>query len=149
MKSATLPVPKILLVDDSRDGLVVRKMLLEELGFSVVTASSGAEALHLFSPGAYGVVVTDYRMPEMNGDELILKIRRLEPEARIILLSGFVEPLGLTEQNTGANAVVAKNARETVHLVRWVKRLLNAPPPRKPAGKQTQSPPHARGNMAN
>ena len=149
MKAAPLPLSKILLVDDSHDGLVVRKMLLEELGFTVVTAASAAEALRLFAPGVYGVVVTDYRMPEMNGTELIGRIRHMDPQARIILLSGFVEPLGLTEQNTGATVVIAKNARETVHLTRCVKRLMNALPPRKPAGKHTAGGPQARGNLAN
>ena len=44
---------------------------------------------------------------------------------RIILLSGFVEPLGLTEENTGADAVIAKSVNEPAHLVRSVKRLMN------------------------
>ena len=44
--------------------------------------------------------------------ELIERIRKVNPNARIILLSGFVEPLGLTEENTGADAVIAKSANE-------------------------------------
>jgi len=149
MKAMMLASPKILLVDDNRDGLVVRKLLLEEIGFSVVTAGSGEEALRLFSPGTYGLVVTDYRMPQMNGTELIGHIRQMEPQARIILLSGFVEPLGLNEQNTGANAVITKNAREATHLVRCVKRLMNAPAPRKPMANEGQSRSRVRGNLAN
>ena len=70
------------------------------------------------------MVVTDYRMPRMNGAELIQRIRKLNPNARIILLSGFVEPLGLTEENTGADVVIAKSSNEPAHLTRWVKRLL-------------------------
>ena len=60
-------------------------------------------------------MVTDYRMPRMDGAELILRIRELNPNARIILLSGFVEPLGLSEQNTGADAVIAKSSSEPAH----------------------------------
>ena len=48
-------------------------------------------------------------MPLMGGVELIRRIREVKPQARVVLLSGFVEPLGLTEENTGADAVIAKN----------------------------------------
>jgi CheY-like chemotaxis protein len=140
MKSSALPNARILLVDDNRDGLVVRRSLLEELGFQVEIAGNGEEALKLFSAAGFDVVVTDYRMPSMNGVELIVRIRELDPNARIILLSGFVEPLGLSEQNTGANAVIAKSSSEPAHLLRWVKRLLNEPARRKPPAKQTASP---------
>ena len=66
---------------------------------------------------------------------MIQKIRRLDPQARVILLSGFVEPLGLTEQNTGADAVITKSSNEPAHLVRSVKRLVNRPL-RKPPSSQ-------------
>jgi len=118
------PKPSILLVDDCRDGLLVRRSLLEELGYSVQVAASGEEGLRLFQRCTFDVVVTDYCMPLMNGKELIVRIRQLDPNARVIMLSGFVEPLGLTEQNTGADAVVAKTSNEVPHLLRSVKRLL-------------------------
>jgi CheY-like chemotaxis protein len=149
MKSATPPNARILLVDDNRDGLVVRRSLLEEQGFHVEIAGNGEEALKIFLSATFDVVVTDYRMPRMNGAELIVQIRERDPNARIILLSGFVEPLGLSEQNTGANAVIAKSSSEPAHLVRWVKRLLNEPARRKPPGKQPAEPRSApRKNLA-
>jgi len=135
MKSAPLVMPKVLLVDDNRDGLLVRRLLLEEAGFQVQVAGCGDEALNLFSSTRFDVVVTDYRMPRMNGDELIVRLRTLDADARIIMLSGFVEPLGLTEANTGADAVIAKSSNETTHLVRWVKRLVSTPS-RKPPARQ-------------
>jgi CheY-like chemotaxis protein len=127
MKRPPLVAPKILLVDDNRDGLLVRRLLLEEAGFSVQVATCGEEALDLFRSTRFDVVVTDYRMPKMNGDELIVRLRSLESNARIILLSAFVDLLGLTEANTRADAVIAKSSRETAHLVRWVKRLASTP----------------------
>jgi hypothetical protein len=50
----------------------------------------------------------------------------------IILLSGFVEPLGLTEESTGADVVLSKSAGEVGFLVRSVRRLLSRQPVRKP-----------------
>jgi CheY-like chemotaxis protein len=135
LTSSTPSIPNILLVDDNRDGLLVRRCLLEEIGCCVQTAANGEEGLRLFQAAKFDVVVTDYRMPRMNGAELIQRIRLLDPNARIILLSGFVEPLGLTEENTGADAVIAKSANEPARLVRAVRRLANRAV-RKPPGSQ-------------
>ena len=128
------PAPKaaeVLLVDDNRQGLIARRSILEELGYHVTTATGGEEALDLCAAQNFDVVVTDYKMPRMNGVELIKKIRGAYPATRIILLSGFVEPLGLTEESTGADMVIVKSAGEVGVLTRSVKRLLN-PPARKP-----------------
>jgi CheY-like chemotaxis protein len=135
MKTAASLHPSVLLVDDNRDGLLVRRSLLEEIGCCVQIAISAEDGLSLFETGKFDVVVTDYRMPRMNGTELIKRIRLLDPNARIIMLSGFVEPLGLTELNTGADAVIAKSANEPAHLMRSVKRLVNRGV-RKPPGSQ-------------
>ena len=130
--------PEILLVDDNRQGLIARKSLLQELGYIIRTATGGEEALELFSRGKFDVVVTDFKMPSMDGIELIQRIRSLEPNARIILLSGFVEPLGLCEQSTGADIVISKSAGEVGYLTRSVKRLLSNPPVRKPPASAIQ-----------
>jgi len=126
--------PEILLVDDNRQGLIARKSLLQELGYNISTATNGEEAMELFSKHNFDVVVTDFKMPRMDGIELIKRIRSAETGTRIILLSGFVEPLGLTEQSTGADVVIVKSAGEVGQLTRSVKRLLSQPPARKPAG---------------
>jgi CheY-like chemotaxis protein len=145
MKTPAPSHPNILLVDDNRDGLLVRRTLLEELGYAVSIALNGEEGLKLFESANFDVVVTDYRMPRMNGAELIQRIRKLNPLARIILLSGFVEPLGLTEENTGADAVIAKSSNEPAHLTRWVKRLLNRAV-RKPPATQKMAPARAKAS---
>ncbi len=138
---------KILLVDDNHDGLLVRKALLEEAGFSVQIAVSGEEGLKLFESSPYDVVVTDYRMPQMNGGELIERIRKKNPNARVILLSGFVDPLGLTEETTGADVVIAKSSNEPAHLIRWVKRLVNRATARKPPATQKHAAARARATV--
>ena len=129
--------PEILLVDDNRQGLIARKSLLQELGYIIRTATGGEEALELISRQKFDVVVTDFKMPSMDGIQLIQRIRGLEPDARIILLSGFVEPLGLCEQTTGADVVISKSAGEVGYLTRSVKRLLSRPPARKPPASAT------------
>ncbi len=138
---------RILLVDDNHDGLLVRKALLEEAGHSVQIAVSGEEGLKLFQSSPFDVVVTDYRMPRMNGGELIDRIRKLNPNARVILLSGFVDPLGLTEETTGADVVIAKTSNEAANLIRWVKRLVNRTTVRKPPATQKRGVARARATV--
>ena len=132
----------ILLVDDNHYGLAARKALLEELGYQIRIARSGEEALELYANERIDLVVTDYKMPKMNGVELIQKIRKSDAKARIIMLSGFVEPLGLDERSTGADVVISKSSGEVGNLLRSVSRLLDRRAVRKPAG--SHRPPSSR-----
>ena len=123
----------ILLVDDNVSGSTARKTVLEELGLKINMASSGAEALDQFSKQKFDLVVTDFKMPRMDGLELIGRLRKLEPDIPIVLVSGFVDTLGMNEASTGADAVIQKSANEVTHLVRAVSRLLRRKPAKKPA----------------
>jgi CheY-like chemotaxis protein len=134
--SPRLTPARILLVDDNTHGLSARKCVLEELGHKISTASSGAEALEAFHRHKFDLVVTDYKMPRMNGIELIAQLREQAPDLPIILISGFVDALGLSESNTSADVVIQKSANEVSHLVRSVGRLLRRTPARKTPGSQ-------------
>jgi CheY-like chemotaxis protein len=144
MKSSASVFPHILLIDESRDGLLIRRALLEELGCRVDVASNCEEGLKLYGTSNFDVVVTDHRLPGLDGIDLIARIRLVNPNARVILVCGLTEPLGLTEENTGADAVIAKNAKEAVQLGRWVKRLTSRGPSRKPPLKQERVSSRAR-----
>lgn len=126
-KSSRSPAPaRILLVDDNRSGLSARKAILAEFGHTVDCAEDASTGLRLFEKHRYDLVVTDFRMPDMDGSRLIAEFRKRNPHVPIVLLSGFVEALGLNEQNTGADTVIMKNAREVHHLTSTVNRLLTA-----------------------
>jgi CheY-like chemotaxis protein len=131
--SAVAPAARILLVDDNRNGLKVRKTLLEEQGYVITIADCPEAGLHQFESHSFDMVITDYRMPKMDGVQLIAKIRALKPGIPVVLVSGVAEQLGLNEANTGADAVVAKTNNEPANLLRAVTRLLK----KKPAASQT------------
>ena len=131
----------ILLVDDNRDGILARRSVLEELGYTVVGASSGFDALQNFERHNFDLVITDYKMSPMNGLELIRQLRERKFAKPIILLTGFAESLGLRTENTGADVVIQKSANEVATLVRNAKRLLT---PKKPPGSHKGSTPRAR-----
>jgi CheY-like chemotaxis protein len=139
VRTSQRPTPaRILLVDDNANGLSARKSVLDELGHKTTAASSGAEALELFASHKFDLVITDYKMPRMNGIELIGQLREQTPEVPIILISGFVDALGMSEASTGADVVIQKSANEVSHLVRSVGRLLRRVPERKNPGSQGQ-----------
>ena len=132
MMSAPDYQPRILVIDDNDHGLRARKGVLEEMGYCVTTAKCAETGLELYLAERFDAVVTDFRMPGMNGAELIAHIREHDPRARIVLISGFTQPLGLTEENTGADVVLSKSNREVTQLTRAVARLLSRTAPRKP-----------------
>jgi len=132
------PRPRILLVDDNTNGLVARKSVLEELGYAISTSTGGADALEHFDSHKVDLVITDYRMPRMDGLELIARLRKRMPGLPIVLISGYVDTLGMNEDSTGADVVIQKSANEVSHLIRSVNRLLRRKsPPKKSAAAQT------------
>lgn len=126
-KTEVAPAARVLLVDDNRSGLQARRAVLEELGYSTDGAPDGASALQLFSNQHYDLVVTDFRMPDMDGVALIAILRSQRPDLPVILISGFVEALGLSERSTGATVVIMKSANEVPQLMRAAGRLLKIP----------------------
>ncbi len=134
------PAAQILLVDDNTQGLCARKSVLEELGYRITIASSAHEALEQFARQKFDLLITDYKMPRMNGLELIAHIRKQQPSIPVILLSGFVDTLGLSEETTGADIVLQKSHNEVVHLVRSVSRLLNRKTARKQSAPERGTP---------
>ena len=132
----TAVLGRILLVDDNKLGLSARKSVLEELGHRIATASNGVDALEQFRDTRFDLVVTDYKMPRMDGLELIVGLRKIVPDLPVILISGFVDSLGLNEESTGADVVIQKSANEVSHMVRAVARLLRKKPVKKPAGSE-------------
>jgi CheY-like chemotaxis protein len=135
--ASTVAPARVLLVDDNLRGLSARKSVLEELGAGITTASSAAEALVCLAAQPFDLVVTDYQMPRMNGVEFIAQLRKQFPGLPVILISGFVDSLGLSEDSTGADIVIQKSNNEVAHLVRSVSRLLRR---RKPPQSQKRPP---------
>jgi len=86
-----LPIGVVLCIDDNQDVLECEKAFLESYGYTVLTAPSGSRGLELASLQPVDVVVVDYFMPEMNGQEVAIEMRRLRPQAPIIMLSGAVD----------------------------------------------------------
>jgi two-component system, response regulator, stage 0 sporulation protein F len=77
----------VLCVDDNQDVLECERAFLESFGYTVLTASSGGQGLELASIHSVDVVILDYLMSAINGQAVALEMRRLMPQAPIILLT--------------------------------------------------------------
>ena len=80
----------VLLVDDEETVRAIGSEMLRELGFQVVTAEDGRDAVELFkSRDDIDFVILDLTMPKMNGEQCFRELRKLKPEMKIIMSSGF------------------------------------------------------------
>jgi len=70
----------ILCVDDEKNPLTLRKLVLERVGYKVITASSAREAMDLLAVNHVDLVVSDYLMPGVVGTELAKQIKKKYPQ---------------------------------------------------------------------
>ena len=85
----------ILVVDDEPDILTVIRHSLGAIGYTVLTAPSAAEALHLVEEGGEKIdlVLTDVIMPGMTGHELAIKVQAVAPRIRVLFMSGYTDSM--------------------------------------------------------
>lgn len=81
----------VLIADDELMVLEVSKRILEQLGYSVLTASNGKEAVSVYSKNAESIslVVLDMIMPEMTGGETFDRLKAINPDIKVLLSSGY------------------------------------------------------------
>ncbi len=81
---------KVLYVDDEEINLLLFRMTLMD-HFEIITTESPLDALNIFRKNEIRVVIADYKMPNMNGMELIRQIKALNPGTVCMILSGYLE----------------------------------------------------------
>lgn len=83
---------KVLLVDDEETVRSIGREMLEELGFSVITANDGREALAVYrSTAGISFVILDLTMPQMNGEQCLRELQQINPDIKVIMSSGYSE----------------------------------------------------------
>jgi two-component system OmpR family response regulator len=86
--------PRLLVVDDEPPMLEYVRRVLTSIGYDVVTALSGPDALSIAAAGGpFDAMVTDLVMPTMNGDELARRMRTRTPDLKVLYLTGYSDKL--------------------------------------------------------
>ncbi|MFC2113329.1 response regulator [Bacteroidota bacterium] len=120
---------KILIIDDEPYILLMLKKMLERVGYEVDLASNGREGMDLFEKASADLVITDIIMPDKEGLELILEMKKQRPTLKIIAMSGGgrISPESYLEcaKHFGAEKVFQKPFRQK-ELVSAVKELMPA-----------------------
>lgn len=80
--------PTLLWIDDFEPGLALYKKMFDDLGFKVLTASTGEAGIQLAALYPIDVVVTDYEMPGMDGLRVAVSVKALNPRTPVLLFSG-------------------------------------------------------------
>ncbi len=105
---------RILLVDDHENTRILVTELLDSMGYRVLQAKDGEEAMKLVEIGPIDLVMTDLKMPKMDGIELTRAIRRIEPTLPIMVYSAYrfvdTAPVAL---KAGANEYITKPFLQT------------------------------------
>jgi len=86
-----MPKGRVLAVDDQRYFRELLEGMLVEEGFEVQTASGGREALRLLERSNFDIVLTDLVMPEMDGNELVHRVKQFDPDQDIVVVTGVVD----------------------------------------------------------
>ncbi len=101
--------PTILVVDDNQDLLETFAMILKRRGYQVQTAVNGISAVDKFKKQNFDVTLMDIVMPEMNGVDAFKKIKQMQPEAPIILMTAYSdEDLVQNAKDEGVRQILHK-----------------------------------------
>jgi DNA-binding NtrC family response regulator len=81
--------PRILVIDDEEIVRISCRKCLAPEGYEVDTAPNGAEGLRLTRENHYALILTDLKMPDMDGMEFLMTMKETQPEARVIMITGY------------------------------------------------------------
>jgi len=114
------PKKIILCVDDNELELSVLKFMLSTNGYRVLSATTGQEALDLFSEIQVDLVLADFAMPEMNGSQLIVLLKQIASHIPMILLGN---PAAYAGQIHSVDALLSKRLTTPGELLERVKMM--------------------------
>ena len=130
----------ILVVDDEEAVRIATKRMLEKLGFTVLTAEDGRAALEVFRGRADEIVAVllDLTMPHLDGEETFRELRRIRPDVRVILSSGYNEQ-ETTDRFAGKGlAGFLQKPYRVRQLGRKIRQVLETPPESDAAGASAE-----------
>jgi YesN/AraC family two-component response regulator len=96
-----MPLPyTVLVAEDDPLVLEVVASALDMAGYTVLTAPNGYEALRILEERRVDLMLTDVRMPELNGFELVSQAKMVQPDLRVVMVTGFADAVSNTTHGT-------------------------------------------------
>jgi len=115
------PKKTIVCVDDNEQSLSIRKFMLETRGYKVLVSHNAREALQIFDQGGVDLVLSDLVMPDMDGAELVKRIKEISSETPAILFSGKIK---MYDKDTSADIFLPKGSYAPAELLERIRMLL-------------------------
>jgi CheY-like chemotaxis protein len=117
----------ILIADDEEALREVTQRILTRNGYTVLTASSGAQAIELAAShdGTIDLVLTDVIMPAMQGPTVAKEVRKLRPDIRVLFMSGHAQPVLEAEAVLGTEFMLVENPFDEPKLLQNVRKVLD------------------------
>jgi CheY-like chemotaxis protein len=112
------PKKIILCVDDNEQELSVLKFMLTTNGYRVVSALTGQEAIGIFAEIQVDLVLADFSMPQMNGNQLVDRLKQIAPHIPMILMG---DPQKMAGEMHAADALLAKKNCSAQELLERIK----------------------------
>ena len=116
---------RVIIIDDEK---MISKMLkgyLEDNGFEVETAETGAEALGMIKGGHFDVAIVDVRLSDMDGNELVVRAAVIDPGLKFIMHTGSVDYRPgeeLAVLGIDGDSIIRKPVRDMSEIVRMINR---------------------------
>jgi CheY-like chemotaxis protein len=131
------PKKIILCVDDNEQELSVLKFMLATNGYRVVAATSGQEAIGLFAEMPIDLVLADSAMPQMNGSQLVERLKQIASHVPMILLG---DPQKMAGEMHSADALLAKKNCSPQELLERIKVMSARKRGPRPAAQRAMPP---------
>ena len=112
------PKKIILCVDDNEQDLSVLKFMLATNGYRVLSATNGQEAIGIFAETPVDLVLADFTMPQMNGSQLVDRLKQIATHIPMILMG---DPQRMSGEMHGADALLAKKNCTSQELLERIK----------------------------
>ena len=131
----------ILVADDDEGIRRMNRAALERFGYKVLLAGDGEEAVRVFRDhhAEIAVVLLDWAMPVMNGDEALLRMLEIDPAARVLMSSGYAETGTLKRGGQSLIAGFVQKPYTTTYIIERLRRIIDSTASQKPAAAGVSS----------
>lgn len=131
-----MPDTLILIVDDDRTVVRLCQRLLERAGYQVIAVTDPLESIRMIAQREIGLLITDIRMPVMDGFELISQAKQMRPELPVLVMTGFASvDNAIQALHRGVDGLILKPFENTSDLVQSVQQVLEESHQRRDAAR--------------